>query len=166
MWAVAIVILFQSELRRFLIHFGNSPLLRRLFPIRPTLVVEEIARAAVDLSQRQYGGLFVITREVGLRAVDGAAVITGGLVVAAKCILPLSNAPLDGLGTRHRAALGISEECDAVVVVVSEGTGQMRVAEGGKLTPVTDEAHILETLRRLLGKEGARQPLPDAAPAS
>lgn len=192
-WAVAIVILFQPELRRFLIHFGNSPLLSRLFPIRPTLVVEEIARAAVDLSRRQYGGLFVITREVGIRAVvetgvrlqaevskellvslffprtplhDGAAVITGGLVVAAKCILPLSNAPLDGLGTRHRAALGISEECDAVVVVVSEETGQMRVAVGGKLLPVADENQLLETLRRLLGKEGARQPLPDAAPAA
>lgn len=192
-WAVAIVILFQPELRRFLIHFGNSPLLSRLFPIRPTLVVEEIARAAADLSRRQYGGLFVITREVGIRAVvetgvrlqaevskellislffprtplhDGAAIITGGLVVAAKCILPLSNAPLDGLGTRHRAALGISEECDAVVVVVSEETGQMRVAVGGKLSPMADEAQLLETLRRLLGKDGVRQPLPDAAPAA
>ena len=191
-WAVAIVILFQPELRRFLIHFGNSPLLSRLFPIRPTLVVEEIARAAADLSRRQYGGLFVITREVGIRAVvetgvrlqaevskellislffprtplhDGAAIITGGLVVAAKCILPLSNAPLDGLGTRHRAALGISEECDAVVVVVSEETGQMRVAVGGKLSPMADEAQLLETLRRLLGKDGVRQPLPDAAAA-
>jgi diadenylate cyclase len=192
-WAVAIVILFQPELRRFLIHFGNSPLLSRLFPIRPTLVVEEIARAAADLSRRQYGGLFVITREVGIRAVvetgvrlqaevskellvslffprtplhDGAAIITGGLVVAAKCILPLSNAPLDGLGTRHRAALGISEECDAVVVVVSEETGQIRVAMGGKLSPVSDEAQLLDTLRRVLGKGGAGEPLPDAAPAA
>ena len=185
-WAVAIVILFQPELRRFLIHFGNSPLLSRLFPMRPTLVVEEIAKAAGDLSRRQYGGLIVITREVGIRAVmetgvrlqaevskellvsiffprtplhDGAAIISGSLVQAAKCILPLSTAPMEGLGnlgTRHRAALGISEESDAVVVVVSEETGQIRVAMGGKLTLIRDEAQLADTLRHCFSKESRK----------
>jgi diadenylate cyclase len=160
-WAVAIVILFQPELRRFLIHFGNSPLLSRLFPMRPTLVVEEIAKAAGDLSRRQYGGLIVITREVGIRAVmetgvrlqaevskellvsiffprtplhDGAAIISGSLVQAAKCILPL----------------------DAVVVVVSEETGQIRVAMGGKLTLIRDEAQLADTLRHCFSKESRK----------
>lgn len=184
-WAVAIVILFQPELRRFLIHFGNSPVLSRLFPIRATGMVEEIARAAADLSRRQYGGLFVITRDVGLRGVqetgvrlqaevtrellvsiffprtplhDGAAIITGSLVQAAKCILPLSTSPaVDGLGTRHRAAVGISEESDAVVVVVSEETGQIRLAMGGRLSLIRDEAHLLETLRRVVSKTANKE---------
>jgi diadenylate cyclase len=186
-WAIAIVILFQPELRRFLIHFGNSPLLARLFPIRATGLVEEIAKAAADLSRRQYGGLFVITREVGLRAVqetgvrlqaelsrellvsiffprtplhDGAVIITGTLIQAAKCILPLSTSPtIDGLGTRHRAAVGISEESDAVVVVVSEETGHIRVAVGGRLWSIRDEAHLAITLKRLFSKGHRREKL-------
>jgi diadenylate cyclase len=183
-WAIAFVILFQPELRRFLIHFGNSPLLSRLFPLRSTGLVEEVSKAAADLSRRQYGGLFVITRDVGLRGVqetgvrlqaevskellvsiffprtplhDGAAIITGSLVQAAKCILPLSTSlALDGMGTRHRAAVGISEESDAVVVVVSEETGQIRLAMGGRLTLIRDEAHLTETLRRVVNK-GAKK---------
>jgi len=192
-WAIAIVILFQPELRRFLIHFGNSPLLSRLFPIRSTGMAEEIAKAAAELSRRQYGGLFVVTRDVGLRAVqetgvrlqaeisrellvsiffprtplhDGAVIITASLVQAAKCILPLSTSPaLDGMGTRHRAAVGITEESDAVVVVVSEETGQIRLAMGGKLTPVSDEAQLTDILRRVLNKGGrSAQLLPEEAP--
>jgi diadenylate cyclase len=183
-WAIAIVILFQPELRRFLIHFGNSPLLSRLFPMRSLGLAEQVAKAAAELSRRQYGGLFVITRDVGLRGVqetgvrlmaevsrellvtifyprtplhDGAAIITGSLVQAAKCILPLSTSPaLDSMGTRHRAAVGISEESDAVVVVVSEETGQIRVAVGGRLFPVPDEAQLTEILTKLLNK-GARR---------
>lgn len=189
-WAIAIVILFQPELRRFLIHFGNSPLLSRLFPMRTTGLSEEIARAAVELSRRQYGGLFVVTRDVGLRGVqetgvrvqaevswqllvsiffprtplhDGAAIITGSLVQAAKCILPLSTSPaVDGLGTRHRAAVGISEESDAVVVVVSEETGQMRVAMGGRLILVQEESELVELLRRQLGKDRNRVEAPQS----
>jgi len=180
-WAIAIVILFQPELRRFLIHMGNNPILARLFPLKPFVLVEEISRAAGELSRRQYGGLFVITRETGLRGVietgvrlqaevsrellvtlffprtplhDGAAVISGSLLQAAKCILPLSTNPeIDGsLGTRHRAALGISEESDAVVVVVSEETGSIRLALEGKLLPIRDEAHLAATLHRIFSK--------------
>lgn len=185
-WAIAIVILFQPELRRFLIHFGNSPLLSRLLPMRTAGLAEEIAKAAAELSRRQYGGLFVITRDVGLRGVqetgvrlqaevtrellvsiffprtplhDGAAIISGSLIQAAKCILPLSTSPaLDGMGTRHRAAVGISEESDAVVVVVSEETGQIRLAMAGKLTIMRDEAHLLETLQRLVNKGVKKEP--------
>ena len=185
-WAIAIVILFQPELRRFLIHFGNSPLLSRLFPMRTVGLAEEIAKAAAELSRRQYGGLFVITRDVGLRGVqetgvrlqaevtrellvsiffprtplhDGAAIISGSLIQAAKCILPLSTSPaLDGMGTRHRAAVGISEESDAVVVVVSEETAQIRLAMAGRLTLMRDEAHLLETLQRLVSKGVKKEP--------
>lgn len=180
-WAIAIVILFQPELRRFLIHMGNNPILARLFPLRPFILVEEIAHAAGELSRRQYGGLFVISREVGLRGVletgvrlqsevsrellisiffprtplhDGAVVISGSIVQAAKCILPLSTNPdIDSnLGTRHRAALGISEESDSLVVVVSEETGQIRLAQAGRLTPVKDVDHLIQLLNRILSK--------------
>jgi diadenylate cyclase len=180
-WAIAIVILFQPELRRFLIHMGNNPILAKLFPIRPFVLVEEIALAAFDLSRRQYGGLFVITREVGIKGVietgvrlqcevtkellvsiffprtplhDGAIVISGSLIQAAKCILPLSaNPEIDvNLGTRHRAALGISEESDAVVIIVSEETGAVSLATEGKLLPMSDKAALFNTLQRIFHK--------------
>jgi diadenylate cyclase len=180
-WAIAIVILFQPELRRFLIHMGNNPILARLFPMRPFVLVEEVGRAAAELSRRQYGGLFVITREVGLRGVietgvrlqaevshqllvtlffprtplhDGAVIISGSLIQAAKCILPLSTSHEvdENLGTRHRAAIGISEESDAVVVVVSEETGAIRIALGGKLLPIRDELHLKSTLHHVFSK--------------
>jgi diadenylate cyclase len=184
-WAIAIVILFQPELRRFLIHMGNNPIVARLFPLRSVELVEEIASAAEALSRRQYGGLFVLTREVGLRGVletgvrlqsevsqellvsiffprtplhDGAVVISGTIIQAAKCILPLSNNPdIDGnLGTRHRAALGISEESDALVVVVSEETGQISLAEDGRLTPMRDADHLTAVLSRLMNERKRR----------
>jgi diadenylate cyclase len=181
-WAIAIVILFQPELRRFLIQMGNNPIVAKLFPLRAMSVIEEIARAASILSDKQYGGLFVLTREVGIRATlesgvrlqsevskellvsiffprtplhDGAVVISGSLVLAARCILPLSNNPgIDpSYGTRHRAALGISEESDAVVVVVSEETGKMSLAVGGRLLPVQDENALVHTLQRIFSKQ-------------
>lgn len=160
-WVITFVILFQPELRRLLIQLGQGRLMRRLFKVKTTRVIDEIAKAAVELSQRRYGGLMVIQRDMGLRAViesgvkvqaevssalmvsiffprtplhDGAIVINGNIVEAAKCILPLTQNPnIDpGLGTRHRAALGVSEESDAAIVVVSEETGQISIAHRGE----------------------------------
>lgn len=160
-WVIAFVILFQPELRRLLIQIGQARIMRRLFRVQTTRVIDEITKAAVELSQKRYGGLFVIQRDMGLKAIidsgvklqaeatselivsifyprtplhDGAIVINNNLIEAAACILPLTDNPnIDAtLGTRHRAALGLSEETDAAVVVVSEETGQISLAHRGE----------------------------------
>lgn len=160
-WVIAFVILFQPELRRLLIQLGQGRLIRRIFKVKTTKIIDEICRAVVDLSQKRYGALIVIQRDMGLRAIvesgirtqaeataelivsiffprtplhDGAIVINGNLIDAARCILPLTQNPnIDpSLGTRHRAALGITEESDAAVVVVSEETGQISLAYRGE----------------------------------
>ncbi|MBS1262296.1 MAG: Cyclic di-AMP synthase CdaA [Calditrichaeota bacterium] len=160
-WVIAFVILFQPELRRLMVQIGQARLVQRLLRVRGTKVTEEIVRAAVMLSEKRYGGLFVVQRDVGLRGIiesgvrmqsevsadvlvsiffprtplhDGAIVISGNLIEAARCILPLTENPnIDAsLGTRHRAALGISEESDAAVIVVSEETGQISLAYRGE----------------------------------
>jgi len=160
-WAIAFVILFQPELRRLLIQLGQARIVRRFFKVHPTRVIDEICKAALDLSQKRYGGLFVIQRDMGLKAIvekgvtlqaettselivsiffprtplhDGAIVINNSLIEAAACILPLTENPnIDpSLGTRHRAALGVTEESDAAVVVVSEETGQISLAYKGE----------------------------------
>ncbi len=156
-WVIAFVILFQPELRRVLIQLGQGRLVRRIFRMKTTRIIDEICRAATDLSQKRYGALIVLQRDMGLRAIletgvkvqaeataelivsiffprtplhDGGVVINGNIIEAARCILPLTTmSNIDpSLGTRHRAALGITEESDAAVVVVSEETGQISLA--------------------------------------
>jgi len=187
-WVIAFVILFQPELRRLLIQLGQGRLVRRLFRMKTTRVIDEIAKAAEDLSRRRYGGLFVLQRDMGLRAViesgvklqseataelivsiffprtplhDGAIVINGNIIEAARCILPLTQNPnIDpSLGTRHRAGLGITEESDAAVVVVSEETGQISLAYRGEFLDrgmTADElrARLQQIFERVRGVEG------------
>ncbi len=160
-WVIAFVILFQPELRRLLIQLGQGRLVRRIFRVKTTRIIDHICKSAVDLSQKRYGGLIVLQRDMGMRAViesgikmqaeataelivsiffprtplhDGAMVINGNIVEAARCILPLTQNPnIDpSLGTRHRAALGVTEESDCAVVVVSEETGQISLAYRGE----------------------------------
>ncbi|RJP73644.1 MAG: TIGR00159 family protein [Candidatus Zixiibacteriota bacterium] len=179
-WVIAFVIIFQPELRRLLIELGQTRLMRALVKERGTSTLDEIVRAAVILAQKRYGGLIVIQGEMGIRGIietgvplradvtsdlivsiffprtplhDGAVVIRGDLVEAAKCILPLSDNPdLDpALGTRHRAALGVSEESDAFVVVVSEETGKISLVHRGRFIGRDYNAETLkEDLRNLM----------------
>ena len=143
-------------------------------------VVDEVVRAVETLAARRIGALIVLERSTGLRQYaelgvaldalvsadlltsvflpysplhDGAVFIQGGRVVAAGCFLPLSRNTQLGrtLGTRHRAALGISEETDAVAVTVSEETGVVSVAVDGRLDPVTDMQALRRRLHTLLG---------------
>jgi len=176
-WAIAFVIIFQPELRRILIQIGQSRILRRFFREPHSKTINAIVEAASELVRRKWGGLFVLGREIQLKTIrenatninaevsasllisifnpssplhDGAVIIQNDIIEAAGAILPLSDNPdLDPLlGTRHRAALGISEESDAVVVVVSEETNKISVAYQGIFYRSVDE----DMLRGLLNK--------------
>ena len=176
-WVIAFVIIFQPELRRILIYIGQSRLLRRIFREPKSKTIEAIIEASQELIRRKWGGLFVLAREMSLKSIkehstsikadvsssllisifnpgsplhDGAVIVQNEIIESAGCILPLSENPdLDPLlGTRHRAALGISEESDAVVVVVSEETQRIAVAYQGLFYRSVDE----DTLRGLLNK--------------
>ncbi|HID95177.1 MAG TPA: TIGR00159 family protein [Candidatus Latescibacteria bacterium] len=179
-WLIALVVLFQPELRRILIRLGQSRFIRYLYRAGEYRIVDEVVEAARMLSERGYGALIVLVRDVGLKAIietgvkleaevssalltsiftarsplhDGAAVIQGGVIAAARCLLPLSENPsIDpSLGTRHRAAIGLSEESDAVVVVISEETRAISYAVGGMLWQRLEPDQLREELMRLLG---------------
>jgi diadenylate cyclase len=184
-----IVVLFQSDIRRALSRMGQGPLFGA--GSDPSEILEEVVRTAVSLASRMTGGLVVLERKMGLANYietgtkvdakvsrelmvslfqppgplhDGAVVIRGERIVAARCLLPLSGNPNLGrhLGTRHRAALGLSEESDAVCVVVSEERGRVSVAVGGRLTPDLDAAALRNMLYELfeVGRERHRRFLP------
>jgi diadenylate cyclase len=174
-WLIAFVIVFQPELRRILLYIGQAPLVRSLFRMRGTRVIDEVVKAGLELSKRGFGGLIVMVRDAGLRGIvesgqrmqadvstplivsifnplsplhDGAIVIQNDVIEAAKCILPLSeNDKIEPwLGTRHRAALGLSEESDAVIVIISEETRRISVAVNGKLHRNLEEKELQEFL--------------------
>lgn len=145
-------------------------------------LIDEVAFAASNLSLARFGALVVLEQETGLEEIietgqpirgatsakllqtifhpktplhDGAVVVRGTELVSAACYLPLTEQVVDArFGTRHRAALGITEQTDAVVVVVSEETGEVRVAHEGKFSrPLSEEADIRKTLNQLLVAE-------------
>ena len=187
-----IVILFQNDIRRALARVGRG--FFPPFSVEQELqVVEEIVRTAGALSQRRHGALIVLERESNLGDLieagtsvdatlskdlltsifqpssplhDGAVVIQEGRVSSAGCILPLTlrtDLP-EGLGTRHRAAVGITEETDALVVVVSEETGKIAVVLGGDMLTGLDAPKLRVVLRDVLG--GERKALPEASEIS
>jgi len=174
-FVVVFVILFQPELRRALTYFGHNPLIRRFIGFRGVEAFGEIVKATVELSQKRYGALIVIVRDVGIKTVvetglalqsklskallisifnprsplhDGAVIIHEDRIEAAKCLLPLSQNPqIDSdMGTRHRAAIGLSEESDAIVIVISEETGRISVAEGGSIVKGLNEKSLTKYL--------------------
>jgi diadenylate cyclase len=177
-WLVAFVILFQPELRHALSQFGRTRYFRSFLRGGNFGVLGEIVRGAEALALRRQGALIVIERNVGLRNFvdtgtridakvsaalletlfspgsplhDGAVIVREDSVLAAGCILPLSANPrLSGvLGTRHRAALGLSEETDAAVIVVSEQTGAISVAYRSAMRERLDEGALRAELVRI-----------------
>lgn len=176
--AVMLVILFQPELRRTLERFGRGRLLGTLgFAPTPhgSFYVRHIVRAAEQLSEEKTGALIVLERMTGLTEYlesgvrldamlsaelvvsvfnpksplhDGAVIIQGERVLAASCLLPLSESRLldKRLGTRHRAAVGISELSDALIIVVSEKTGIISLAENGYLSRYLTKDQLEEKL--------------------
>lgn len=161
-WIVAFVIVFQPEIRRALTYLGRNRFIRFFLRVSQLEIPQEILRATEMLRERGIGGLFVIERATGLRSYiqtgtevearvsaellttlftppsplhDGAVIIREDSIVAAGCILPLSDSPhLDPiLGTRHRAALGLAEESDAACIVISEENQKVSFAFKGVL---------------------------------
>ena len=173
--AIAALIVFQPELRAALAHLGQNRLLRIFNRLEETQVVEEIAEAVQELARSKVGAIIALEREVGLADYtqtgtalearvsssllmtiftpysplhDGAVVIRGDQIVAAGAILPLTQFPVadKSIGTRHRAALGLSEETDALVIVVSEETSTVSVATRGQLERGVDHDRLLAIL--------------------
>jgi diadenylate cyclase len=186
-WVIALVVLFQPELRRALAHMGRGGFLPGFLGSsrgEQTHTVDEVVRAVDVLAARRIGALIVFERATGLRHYaelgiaidalvsadlleslfvlasplhDGAVFIQANRVVAAGCFLPLSRTirPGRALGTRHRAALGISEETDAVAVVVSEETGRVSLAADARMDGALDGGSLHDRLAELLGASPA-----------
>jgi diadenylate cyclase len=185
-WVIALVVLFQPELRRALARLGQGPFLQIIAGssrAARTELVDEIARAAGTLAARRVGALIAIERTGGLRQYaelgvpldavatsdlleslflpnsplhDGAVLVEGTRIAAAGCFLPLSRTAdiARALGSRHRAALGISEETDAVALVVSEETGRTSLAVDGRIESPIDESALRRRLHELIAEEG------------
>lgn len=162
-FVVAVIVLFQPEIRRLLLLVGQNPLVRRLMssPAQEERIAAIVA-AVSEMSDRKIGALIAFERSAGLRSYietgaqlhayitrdllltifysqnplhDGAVIVRNGRIEAARCILPVSanmNIASD-LGLRHRAAIGLTEQTDALVVVVSEETGLVSVSTEGRL---------------------------------
>ena len=177
---LVIIVIFQSDIRRALTQVGTAPLFGGADRIERGQVLEEITKAVVSLATRGIGGLIVLEREVGLNEYievgtrldarvtrellesvfiphspmhDGALVIQKGRVAAARCFLPLSVDPnlSKAFGTRHRAAAGLTEETDAVAVVISEERGKISLVVEGKVNEDLDGPQLRSSLQRLFG---------------
>jgi diadenylate cyclase len=195
---VALVVVFQPELRRALGQIGQlGPLNRLLAPGSEEElegIVDEVVRAALLISEAKHGALIVLERTTGLQDYsetgvpvngkltaellasifmtrsplhDGAVIVRGGQILAAACLLPLeenTDRSAHRYGMRHRAALSISAQTDAIVVVVSEETQAISVAAGGRIIGALDEERLRRVLSSLL--RSRIQPLPFRSKAS
>lgn len=177
---VIVVILFQAEIRRALAQIGSNPFFSDVSAIQETHVIEEISKAAFAIAQKGYGSLIVIERDIMadyhiefgteieakvsselLMSIflpsslihDGAVLIRGGKIHSAGNFLPLSKNPVldKNLGTRHRAAIGLTEETDAFVICVSEENKSVSIVEGGGLTPGLELGDLRSKLYELYG---------------
>src|SRR6185312_755325 len=185
--AFAAIVIFQSDIRRALAHFGQAPFFRyfnRQEEANET--IEEVVVAATMLSQQKVGAIVVIEREIGLRNYiesgipvdatltydllvtifhpgsplhDGAVILQDNRVAAAACFLPLTVNPKISreLGTRHRAAIGLTEEGDAVAVIVSEETGSISVAIDGGIERALTPDELRERMRSLVQLRKSRR---------
>lgn len=182
---IALLIVFQPELRRALEYIGRTKLFLKSYSFEEqnsTNVIEEITEALFSLSRQKIGALIVLERETGLNDViqtgtiingkitrlllinifipntplhDGAVVIKDKMIKSAACFLPLTenNTLNKELGTRHRAALGVSEKSDAIAIIVSEENGYISIAENGKLYRNVTKGYLNEVLEGVLKGE-------------
>jgi len=178
--AFAAIVIFQSDIRRGLAHFGQAPFFRYLTRQQSSdETIEEVVVATTMLSEKKVGAIIALEREIGLRNYiesgipldatltydllltifkpgsplhDGAVILQEGRVAAAACFLPLTVNPRLSreLGTRHRAAIGLTEENDAVAIVVSEETGTISIALDGQIERGLTQDSLRDRLRRLI----------------
>jgi diadenylate cyclase len=173
--AFALIVMFQSEIRRFLARIGRSRWLGLGGQLERREAVDEILLAVEQMAELKMGSLIVVEREIGLRTFiesgvalnanvsrdllcaifhpgaalhDGAVILQGDNIAAAACFLPLTMHPgmLRKHGTRHRAAIGVTEETDCLAIVVSEETGQISMAARGELEPDVSIDRVRERL--------------------
>jgi len=172
----AIIVIFQHEIRRALVRFGQAPLFGGFSTINRNEFYDEIVLAVTTLATNQTGALIVIERDIGLKTYiesgialdaalsydllvsifnpsvplhDGAVIIQNRRIAAGACFLPLTVKPRlsKELGTRHRAAIGVTEETDAVAIVVSEETGAISFAHDGEMERYIDPDTLRQRLR-------------------
>jgi len=178
--AFAAIVIFQSDIRRALAHFGQAPFFRYFNrQLAADETIEEVVVATSMLAQQKVGAIIVLEREIGLRNYiesgipldatltydllatifrpgsplhDGAVILQEGRVAAAACFLPLTVNPRLSreLGTRHRAAIGLTEESDAAAIVVSEETGLVSVALDGEIERGLSTDDLRQRLRDLI----------------
>jgi diadenylate cyclase len=182
--AIALIVMFQAELRRVLARIGRIPWVSLSSQLARREIVDDIIPAVVQMAESRIGALIVVERDIGLRTFiesgvsldarvsrdlllsiferggalhDGAVIIQGDRVAAAACFLPLTMNPtvLRRLGTRHRAAIGITEDTDALAIVVSEETGQVSLAVKGVIEPNVSIERVRERLTRHAGSRNS-----------
>lgn len=174
-WVIGIIVLFQPEIRTTLIKFGQKPFFRSLFPPKELYKFTELLNAIRTMSYNKIGGIFVIVNKVGIDDYiatgeiinaeisekliltifnkktilhDGAIVIKSNRIVAAKVILPLTTQSkyIKKYGTRHQAGIGISEQTDALVIIVSENTGKISTVKNGVINEKVSIDILSQTL--------------------
>ena len=183
------IVLFQSDIRRALSNLGRARFVRYLSrPATAEETIDEVVTAAGALAKRRIGAIIAIERDIGLRNYiesgipldsaitydllislfqpdaplhDGAVILQENRIAAAACFLPLTVNPrlTTELGTRHRAAIGLTEECDAVALVVSEETGTVSLAIDGQLERSLDADRLRARLLALMPRAERRQPV-------
>ncbi|MDP8213284.1 MAG: diadenylate cyclase CdaA [Candidatus Zapsychrus exili] len=180
---IAFMIIFQQELRQGLAHLGQHHIFSfGLEESAVVEIIEEITSAAFKLSRKKTGCLIAIEREAKLKAYiesgvqinakisseliqsifntqaplhDGGIIMRGDRIVAASCLFPLSDNPNFSkiIGTRHRAALGITEQTDTIVIIVSEESGEISVASDGRFIPIVNRERLVKLLKDILVSE-------------
>jgi diadenylate cyclase len=177
-----VLVIFQPEIRKVLAHIGKTPLLGAFGSSRAEDVLDEIVLATTSLAAKKVGAILVLEREIGLKSYietgialdaqitydllinvftpgtplhDGAVIVQGNRIAAAACFLPLTVNPVLSrtLGSRHRAAIGITEDTDAVAVVVSEETGTISMVEGGRIRRGLDATALRQALYESMERE-------------
>jgi diadenylate cyclase len=189
-----IIVVFQAEIRKVLAHLGTTTFLGAFTAQRTEEAMDEVVLAATTLSTHKTGAIVVIEREMGLRSYietgialdalltydllinifnpgtplhDGAVIVQGNRVAAAACFLPLTVNPelSRTLGSRHRAAIGVTEDTDAVAVVVSEETGIISLVRGGEIRRELDGRSLKAALLEALEIEAEQEETPGATNA-
>lgn len=179
--AVVLVVIFQPELRTGLAKLGSHPIFSRIVKIQRVDFLETLCKAVSQLSNKRFGALFAIEREISLKPIedsgvrldaifspelamtiffpktalhDGGVIIASERLEAAGCVFPVTAKEMNDrtLGLRHRAAVGISDETDAIVIVVSEETGAIALAYAGKLERNIEPDKLKGRLEELLNK--------------